>query len=89
MKVTLTIQNLKCGGCSQTIISKLNEIEHVTKVEVDLENSNVSLDIENENVLHRIKEKLKLIGYPTINDENSIITKAKSYVSCASGKFLN
>ena len=87
MKLNITIQNLKCDGCAQTIISKLDKIEYVSNVEVDIENSIVSLDNENEDDLHRIKQKLKAIGYPTVNDDNSILTKAKSFVSCATGRF--
>ena len=34
----------------------------------------------------QVKEKLKTLGYPSIDDTNGILTKAKSFVSCASGK---
>jgi len=33
-----------------------------------------------------VKEKLKSLGYPSIEDTNGVITKAKSFVSCATGK---
>ena len=37
MTTTLEIQNLKCGGCAHTIISKLNELEGIQNVSVDTE----------------------------------------------------
>jgi copper chaperone len=37
-------------------------------------------------VIDAVKEKLSKMGYPEVGDDNTIIHKAKSYVSCATGK---
>ena len=34
-----------------------------------------------------LREKLKDLGYPSIDETNSLTSKAKSFVSCATGKF--
>jgi copper chaperone len=46
MKTTLEIQNLKCGGCAHTIISKLNGLKGIQNVSVNIETNTVSFDNE-------------------------------------------
>ncbi|WP_046743703.1 heavy-metal-associated domain-containing protein [Kordia zhangzhouensis] len=86
MKTSIIVQNLKCGGCAKTITSKLSELKGVSKIEVNNETASVSFEAENTEVAIQVKEKLKTLGYPSIDDTNGILTKAKSFVSCASGK---
>jgi len=40
----------------------------------------------NSDVTKTLKEKLSKMGYPEVGDSNTIVHKAKSYVSCATGK---
>lgn len=87
MKRTFNIQNLKCGGCASSIISKLNDIKAIDEVEVDVESTAVTVQFSSEEALPLIKNTLHAIGYPIVGDSNSIVTKAKSFVSCATGKF--
>jgi len=86
MKTTLYIQNLKCGGCANTITKNVSSIDAVTEVLVNVEKSAVSFDYPSEEKLIEIKEKLKTLGYPEDGEANSLGSKAKSYVSCAIGK---
>lgn len=86
MKTTLQVQNLKCGGCANTISSKLSAIHGVSKVEVDVDTSEVSFESPSEEIVNQVKTVLHKIGYPEVGDDNSLGTKAKSYVSCAIGK---
>jgi copper chaperone len=86
MKATLKIQNLKCGGCVATITSKLNSLEGILDTKVIVEENLIHFDYTNESTLQNAKEALKSIGYPEEGKENSLGTKAKSYVSCAVGK---
>ena len=86
MKATINIQNLKCDGCGSTIAKKLNGLHGISNVSVFLEKSQVTLDCESDLNLLDAKETLKKIGYPEIGEDNSLETKAKSYVSCAMGK---
>jgi len=83
---TISIQNLKCGGCAATIIKKIKEVEGVTTVEVDVEQSEVKVELASESLLDKVKARLSQIGYPTLEEENTFGKKAKSYVSCAIGR---
>jgi copper chaperone CopZ len=85
MTTKIQIENLKCGGCAATIKKGLLTIDSIESVEVDVEKSIVSITSENEN-LGLIKEKLSKLGYPEVGNKNTIVHKAKSFVSCAVGR---
>ena len=85
MITNIQIENLKCGGCAATIKKGISTINGVHNVAVDVENSMVTIDSENANLVE-IKEKLSNLGYPKVGDKNSILHKAKSFVSCAVGR---
>lgn len=86
MKTSIIVQNLKCGGCAKTITNRLSEINNISDIEVDTEISTVSFAYENDTDALLVKEKLTLLGYPSIENKNTMLSKAKSYVSCATGK---
>lgn len=86
---TLEILNLKCGGCANTIKKGILAIEGVTEVSIDLETSKVGVNTEDETVLKNVKSKLAAMGYPEVGDANTIIHKAKSFVSCATGRMTS
>ncbi|WP_406683197.1 heavy-metal-associated domain-containing protein [Seonamhaeicola sp. MEBiC1930] len=86
MKVSLEIQNLKCGGCANTIRTKLSELEYIENVEVNNENDTVTFSYQNEDTLNIAKNLLSKLGYPEVGDKNALTTKAKSFVSCAIGR---
>ncbi|WP_435414440.1 heavy-metal-associated domain-containing protein [Polaribacter aestuariivivens] len=85
MTTAIKIENLKCGGCAATIKKGLLTLENVNSVDIDVEKSIVSITSENAN-MHLIKEKLSKLGYPEVGDKNTIVHKAKSFVSCAVGR---
>ena len=86
MKTTISIQNLKCGGCANTIIKKISTLKNVSEVNVHVEDSTVTFTSSSENEIETVKNKLAALGYPAEGENNSVISKAKSYVSCATGK---
>lgn len=86
MKTTISVQNLKCGGCANTITSKLANVENISNLQVDVDDSKVSFNYLDEEDVLVVKEKLKQLGYPSIEDNNSFTSKTKSFVSCATGK---
>jgi len=86
MKTTIIIQNLKCGGCAHTITTKLAALENVENISVDVETSAVSFETKSSEAISLVKNKLAAIGYPVEGEDNSIVSKAKSFVSCATGK---
>ncbi len=86
MKTKIIVQNLKCGGCANTITTKLSQLDNVTNVLVNIESSTVSFVALNAEDALSVKEKLKAIGYPSVGESNRVLSKAKSFVSCATGK---
>jgi len=86
MKTSIIVQNLKCGGCASTISAKLSEIKAISNINVDVEESKVTFDYVNSEDAIEVKQKLRSLGYPSIEDENGLVSKAKSFVSCATGK---
>ena len=49
MENTLSIQNLKCGGCANTIITQLSKLDGISEVTVDNETSEVSFNSISKN----------------------------------------
>jgi copper chaperone CopZ len=86
MRKTIKIQNLKCGGCSHTIKSKISDLNDISKVDVLVDKNEVIFNYNLESTVLEVKQKLKALGYPEVNDENNMITKAISIVSCETGK---
>jgi len=86
MTEDIIVQNLKCGGCANTITNALKTIEGVDKVSVNTEDSMVSVDLTLNSSLQIVIDKLTNLGYPVIDANNSLGHKAKSYLSCMVGK---
>ena len=86
MKTTLIIQNLKCGGCANTVITRLSELEDINDIEVSNEDNSVSFSYSNEENLNEAMSLLSKLGYPVVGEENTLGKKAKSFVSCAIGR---
>ena len=47
MIASLEIQNLKCGGCANTITNKLNDLEGIADLNIDNSNDTVSFFYKN------------------------------------------
>ncbi len=86
METTIHIQNLKCGGCANTITKGISSMESIDNVLVNVEESTVTFSYSAEEQLDEVKNKLKSMGYPEDGEANTLGAKAKSYVSCAIGK---
>lgn len=84
--ITLTVQNLKCGGCANTITKAVQSIEGTSDVSVDVDNSTVTFNPKDDSILAKVKTKLTHLGYPEVDADNTIMHKAVSYISCATGK---
>ncbi len=82
----IIIANLKCGGCESTITDKLFEIEGVKSVVVNHEEDSVTISHNEKATRADFTKKLHSIGYPEATEENGLLLKLKSYVSCAIGK---
>lgn len=90
MKQTFEVHNVKCGGCANTLIKSLKDEFGEVEVNLEVQPRQITLDVE-DNKLEDLKLKLRGLGYPLTSDELSGFDKAaataKSFVSCAIGKF--
>lgn len=89
MKKIYKVENVKCGGCANTLKTKLKDEFGEVEVNLEVMPREITLDIENENE-SKLRDSLKTLGYPmsdeVLNLFQSTTTKAKSFVSCAVGK---
>ena len=84
----LKLENIKCHGCANTIKNGLLKIEGVEQAEVNVNESQVTVTYKDDDILKIIKKKLTGLGYPEAGN-NTIGSKAKSFVSCAIGRMNN
>ena len=89
MKTIVHIQNLKCDGCINSITKKLNALDDVSEVRVEVEDNSVAFEYSEEHTLDLVKKTLADLGYPEDGEANNLTAKAKSYVSCAFGKITS
>lgn len=89
MKETFEVLNVKCGGCANTLKTKLAKEFGEVDVNLEVEPRQVTLNIE-ESDIPVLRKALKSLGYPMSDEDLSTIeefsTSAKSFVSCAVGK---
>jgi copper chaperone len=84
----IQIENLKCGGCANTITKGLSAMDGVTDVVVHNDTNQVSLTAD-EVLRPAVLEKLRSMGYPETGSVSGLasgIATAKSFVSCAIGR---
>ena len=89
MKTQLSIDNMKCGGCANSVKKGLQSFPEVGEVKVDLEKGEVEVEYNDAFPLEKIKEKLLSMGYPekgSLEGFDKFTTNAKSFVSCAIGR---
>lgn len=85
----ITVENIKCGGCANSITAGLMEDPYVMQVQVDVNNGSIWLELEDEGSRDAIVERLTKMGYPesgSVEGLDSMKAKAKSFVSCAVGR---
>ena len=90
MKTTIEIEidNLKCGGCENSILKGLTAIPDVEQVVVDQEKQSVRF-LGEPTIREAVAIKLKSMGSPekgSLKGLDAGLANAKSYVSCAIGR---
>jgi copper chaperone len=89
MKQTFEVNNVKCGGCANTLITSLKADFGEIDVDLGVTPRKITLDLD-EGRVDELKTKLKKMGYPFTNDDlagfEKVAATAKSFVSCAIGK---
>ncbi len=82
---TISIDNLKCSGCANSIKSKLSGVKGLLSTEVNVDEGQVMIGYSGEEVVQRVKQLLSEMGYPE-RGTSTLLQKGKSYISCAIGR---
>ena len=88
MKISYTVDNLKCDGCRTVLKRALSAIPGVGDVQVDLERGLVSMDAP-ETAREVVAGMLHEMGYPLAGTAAGLaasLSTARSYLSCARGR---
>lgn len=86
---TLHVDNLKCAGCGNTIQRSLAKISGVSAIDVRPDTGEVVFEAD-PGLRPRVAKTLRSIGYPetgSLSGVSANVAKARSYVSCAIGKY--
>ena len=80
---TLTVVNIKCGGCEKKISASL-EKAGLTNIAIDVAKQTVSFEGDADSA----RKTLSSLGYPEAGtpEADSLIKKGHSYISCAIGR---
>lgn len=83
MEQIFIVENIKCGGCMNSIKTSLQKIEGVARVDINQATDTVIVlgNADKSEIIN----KLNVLGYPE-KGNNSMVKKAKSYVNCAIGR---
>ena len=85
METVIRVENIKCGGCMNSIETKLNSVDGVSDIAISQEDGVISIQHSEGLDLSAIESMLAKMGYPPAG-ENNLGAKAKSYVSCMVGR---
>ena len=86
----ITVDNLKCNGCAHTIKKEISRMQGVSWVGVDIESRKVTIVHADLLMPDDIKQELAQLGYPeegSLHGVGKLAANAKSFVSCAVGRF--
>ena len=89
MSFEIDVENIKCGGCANSIVNGLQALEGVAAVSVDVEQGRITVEGD-DNLRQSVIERLLELGYPEVGSAAGLAAakaKAKSFVSCAVGRF--
>ena len=88
MELQFEVENVKCGGCANTIETALRADPRLKSVAVDLSRHTVTVEAAAD-VRHDVATTLARLGYPekgSVEGLKSVAVVAKSFVSCAIGR---
>ena len=89
MKIDIEVENIRCGGCANTITKKLMTLDGVERVDIAIEEQIVTIEAVDDSSRDAYIKALLAMGYPEQGSVEGIAAlkgKAKSVVSCAIGK---
>ncbi|MGV6810067.1 MAG: heavy-metal-associated domain-containing protein [bacterium] len=96
MIFSISVDNIRCGGCANSITHKLMTHAHIQSVDVNINEQTVTLTIDDtldesssDTIKATVRQQLHQLGYPehgSVEGLQALTGKAKSVVSCAIGK---
>jgi copper chaperone len=86
MEYAITVENIKCGGCANSVRKGLLMNKKIRKVDINIETGGIRMEAESGLDLDSIRTDLKKLGYPEKGAGNDIVTRTKSFISCAIGR---
>lgn len=89
MELRFEVENVKCGGCARTIERTLTADARIARVAVDPAAGTVVVEAT-EDVRGEVAAALARLGYPekgSVEGVRAAAAAAKSFVSCAVGRF--
>ncbi len=78
----IEVENIKCGGCMNSIKTALLKIENVDEVTINKETDTITINSSIDRVV--FVNALSHLGYPE-KGNNTLLHKGKSFVSCVVG----
>lgn len=91
MMIAWDVDNLKCAGCASRIVNKLQRIQGVLSVVVDVDKGLVTFNAPDDR-LAEVEQTLLTLGYPrsgTVKGLSAVGADVRSVVSCAIGRLQN
>lgn len=88
MAFSIEVENIKCGGCANTIRKRVMELAGVSHAEVLVEQGMVRVEAD-DSLRAAVVEALLQAGYPETGSAKGVASlkaKATSFVSCAIGR---
>jgi len=88
MEHVIEVENIKCGGCANSITHSLQQLDGVSRVSVDIGNGRVHVTAAGDDRAQLVAALLKN-GYPEKGSTEGLQAakaRAKSFVSCAIGR---
>jgi copper chaperone len=67
VNVKLSIPNISCHHCTNTILRETKDLPGVESVEADVQTKTATFVLKSEADLSGVKETLAEIGYPAVN----------------------
>lgn len=89
MDYMIEVENVKCGGCASTIEKTLLGVSGVAAVDVEIADGRITVQADSD-LRDGLVAVLLKAGYPekgSVEGLKAARAKARSYVSCAVGKF--
>jgi copper chaperone len=86
--ISIHVENIKCGGCENSIRKEVLHQPGVQAVHIDGQQQIVHITGDDDMDVAHIAARLGRLGYPEIG-YNSLVAKVKSYASCAVGRLTD